>query len=80
MTRLSYWAGRGLAAAVCIGAVAWVVPAFLSLMNQVNGFQKMTVPGAKRTIAIGGMCWGMSCRTSPGPLRCSWQRRERGAG
>ena len=32
-------------AAACIGAVAWVVLAFFSLANQVNGFQRMTVPG-----------------------------------
>lgn len=54
MTWLGYWAGGGPAAAVCSGAVAWVVLAFLSLMNQVNGLQRMTVPSARRTIAIGG--------------------------
>jgi hypothetical protein len=54
VARLGYWVGGGLAAAVCSGAVAWVVLAFLSLMNQVNGFQRMTAPNARRTIAVGG--------------------------
>ena len=44
-SRFGYWAGGGLVAAGCIGAVAWVVLAFFGLMNQVNGFQRMTVPG-----------------------------------
>jgi hypothetical protein len=44
-SRLGYWVGGGLAAAACIGAVAWVVLAFFGLTNQVNGFQRMTVPG-----------------------------------
>ena len=44
-SRLGYWVGGGLVAAACIGAVAWVVLAFFGLANQVNGFQRMTVPG-----------------------------------
>jgi hypothetical protein len=44
-SRLGYWVGGGLVAAACIGAVAWVVFAFFGLTNQVNGFQRMTVPG-----------------------------------
>ena len=44
-SRFGYRAGGGLVAAACIGAVAWVVFAFFGLTNQVNGFQRMTVPG-----------------------------------
>ena len=44
-SRLGYWIGGGLAAATCMGAAAWVALAVLGLMNQVNGFQRMTVPG-----------------------------------
>ena len=44
-SRLGYWAGGGLVAAGCIGAAAWVVLAFFGLTNQVNGFQRQTVPG-----------------------------------
>ena len=44
-SRLGYWAGGGLVAAGCIGAAAWVVLAFFGLTNQVNGFQRTTVPG-----------------------------------
>lgn len=44
-SRLGYWIGSGLVAAACIGAAAWVVVAFLGFMSQVNGFQRMTVPG-----------------------------------
>ena len=46
-SRLGRWVGGGLVAAACIGAVAWVVLAFFSLANQVNGFQRMTVPGTR---------------------------------
>ena len=45
VSRLGYWVGGGLVAAACIGVVAWVVFAFFGLTNQVNGFQRMTVPG-----------------------------------
>lgn len=41
-SRLGYWIGGALVAAAFIGAAAWVVLAFV---NQVNGFQRMTVPG-----------------------------------
>lgn len=44
-SRHGYWIGGGVVAAACLGA-AWVPPPFLGLMNQVNGFQRMTVPGA----------------------------------
>jgi hypothetical protein len=44
-SRFGYWAGGGLVVAACIGAAAWVVFAFFGLTNQVNGFQRMTVPG-----------------------------------
>ena len=45
VSRLGYWVGGGLVAAACIGAVAWVVFALFGLTNQVNGFQRMAVPG-----------------------------------
>ena len=35
-SRRGYWVGGGLGAAVCIGAAAWVVLAFLGQMNPVN--------------------------------------------
>src|SRR5690348_13955271 len=44
-SRLGYWVGGGLAVAAVLGAAVWVVLAFFGLMNQVNGFQRMTVPG-----------------------------------
>jgi hypothetical protein len=44
-SRLGYWIGGGLAAAAFLGAAVWVVLAFFGFMNQVNGFQRMTVPG-----------------------------------
>jgi hypothetical protein len=52
-SRLGYWIGGGLAGAACIGAAAWVVLAFLGLMNQVNGFQRMTVPGTAPSVCPG---------------------------
>jgi len=44
-SRLGYWIGGGLVAAAFLGAAVWVVLAFFGLMSQVNGFQRMTVPG-----------------------------------
>ena len=44
-SRLGYWIGGALVAAACVGAAAWVALAFFGLMNQVNDFQRMTVPG-----------------------------------
>jgi hypothetical protein len=42
---LGYWIGGALIAAGCIGAALWAVFAFVAYTNQVNGFQRMTVPG-----------------------------------
>jgi hypothetical protein len=42
---LGYWIGGGLIAAACIGAAVWAVLAFFGYVNQVNGFQRMTMPG-----------------------------------
>ena len=42
---LGYWIGGGLIAAACIGAVIWAVLAFFGYTDQVNSFQRMTVPG-----------------------------------
>jgi hypothetical protein len=42
---LGYWIGGALIAAACIGAAAWAVFAFFGYVDQVNGFQRMTVPG-----------------------------------
>ena len=44
-SRLGYWIGGGLVAAAFLGAAVWVVLAFFGFMTQVNGFQRMTVPG-----------------------------------
>lgn len=45
-SRHGCWIGGGVVAAACLGAAAWVAPPFLGLMNQVKGFEQMTVPGA----------------------------------
>jgi hypothetical protein len=42
---LGYWIGGALIAAACIGAAIWAVLAFVGYTNQVNSFQRMTVPG-----------------------------------
>jgi hypothetical protein len=42
---LGYWIGGALIAAACIGAVIWAVLAFFGYTDQVNSFQRMTVPG-----------------------------------
>ena len=42
---LGYWIGGALIAAACIGAVVWAVLAFFGYTNQVDSFQRMTVPG-----------------------------------
>jgi hypothetical protein len=42
---LGYWIGGGLIAAACIGAVIWAALAFFGYTDQVNSFQRMTVPG-----------------------------------
>jgi hypothetical protein len=42
---LGYWIGSTLIAAGCIGAAIWAVLAFVGYINQVNAFQRMTVPG-----------------------------------
>ena len=45
-SRHGCWIGGVVVAAACLGAAAWVAPPFLGLMNQVKGFEQMTVPGA----------------------------------
>jgi hypothetical protein len=42
---LGYWIGGGIIAAACITAVIWAVLAFFGYSDQVNSFQRMTVPG-----------------------------------
>jgi hypothetical protein len=42
---LGYWIGGALIAVACIGAAVWAVLAFAGYTNQVNSFQRMTVPG-----------------------------------
>jgi hypothetical protein len=42
---LGYWIGGALIAAACLAAVIWAVLAFVGYTNQVNSFQRMTVPG-----------------------------------
>ena len=42
---LGYWIGGALIAAACIAAVIWAVLAFFGYTDQVNSFQRMTVPG-----------------------------------
>jgi hypothetical protein len=42
---LGYWIGGALIAAACLGAVIWAVIAFFGYADQVNSFQRMTVPG-----------------------------------
>ncbi len=40
-----YWIGGGLIVAAFAGAAVWAVLALLGYFNQVNSFQRMTVPG-----------------------------------
>ncbi len=42
---LGYWIGGALIAAAWIGAAVWAVLAFFGYTDQVNSFQRMTVPG-----------------------------------
>ncbi len=42
---LGYWIGGVLIAGACIGAALWAVLAFFGYIDQVNSFQRMTVPG-----------------------------------
>jgi hypothetical protein len=42
---LGYWIGGALIAAAVIGAVIWAVLTYFGYLNQVNSFQRMTVPG-----------------------------------
>ncbi len=42
---LGYWIGGGLIAVVCIGAAVWAILTYFGYLNQVNGFQRIIVPG-----------------------------------
>lgn len=44
-SRAGYWLGGGLVAAGVLGAVAWFVGSLMSISDEVDGFQRVPLPG-----------------------------------
>ena len=51
-TRAGYWIGGGLIAISVVGAILWGVSGFMRIVDTVNGFERIPVPGA-RTLDLG---------------------------
>lgn len=50
-SRAGYWIGGGLVAAGVVGAVLWFVLSFMNLDNEIDGFQRVPLPG-DRTVQL----------------------------